>query len=839
MNYFFGYGKVIFSVYISHLMRHSFTGIFITACLCGFLALPAQKITVSGYVTDAETGEQLIGAVVYDKLSQAGTTTNHYGFYSITLSADSALLTASYVGYKPAQVTVAKSGTVNFRLSLLNDLKEVEIKATRSSIERESQMSTVVIPVTQIKEIPALLGEVDVIKVIQLLPGVQKGTEGTSGMYVRGGGPDQNLILLDGVPVYNVNHLFGFFSVFNGDAINSVQLIKGGFPAYYGGRLSSVIDITMKEGDLNSYNLEGGIGLLASRLTAEGPIKKNKGSFIISGRRTYLDLLMRPILRRISGGQANLGYYFYDLNTKLNWRFSDKDRLYLSAYLGRDVFGGKTTDKYEDEYEKNTSGIRFGLNWGNITTALRWNLVVSPKIFHNLTATYSQYRFRVGANYYGKRIDKINPDNSTEVESGIRYISGIDDVALRSDFDFTPVPSHYIKFGANAIFHTFSPGATTYDSRYNNISFDTAIGSGKIYAGEFAAYIQDDWEITPRWKTNLGMHASAFTVQRKFYGSVQPRLSTRVMIMPQMSVKGSFCLMTQYLHLLTNSGVGLPTDLWLPVTAKIKPQWAYQGALGWAYTLKELYEFSVEGYYKRMWNVIDYKNGANFINSSDNWEDNLTQGRGWSYGTEFLVQRKEGKLTGWVGYTLSWTLRQFNDRNYGRPFFYKYDRRHDLSVVAVYRINQNWRVSGTFIYATGNALTLPTEKYNVANDLQGDISGFFGLYVENFDRVNNYRVPDYHRLDLGVNYSPDLDFKGLKLDFNLSVYNVYSRLNPFFVYLGYSDKDPGKPVLKKVALFPIIPSLTINFKWGFEPAPRKNKYNKTTETSSPENQINE
>lgn len=795
----------------------------------------AQKITISGYVTDAETGEQLIGAVVFDKFSQSGTSTNNYGFYSITINADSAMLTASYVGFKPTEKTVSKTSSVNFELSTYTDLKEVEVKANRQAIQRESQMSTVVIPVTQIKSIPALLGEVDVIKIIQLLPGVQKGTEGSSGIYVRGGGPDQNLILLDGVPVYNVNHLFGFFSVFNGDAINNVQLIKGGFPAYYGGRLSSVIDISMKEGNLNNYNIEGGIGLLASRLTVEGPLKKNKGSFIVSGRRTYLDLLMRPIVKRLTDGQADLGYYFYDLNAKLNWKFSDKDRLYASIYTGQDVFKGITKDSYEDAESKSNSGLNFGLNWGNVTTAIRWNHVVSPKIFHNLLATYSRYRFNINASFYSKYIDKQDATQNSNFETGINYTSGIDDVALRSDFDFTPNAKHYIKYGVNVIYHIFSPGATAYSSKINNISpFDTSIGNKKIQAGEFAAYIQDDWEILPRWKANFGLHLSAFTVQKKFYGSIQPRFSTRVLIIPQLSVKGSFCMMTQYLHLLTNSGVGLPTDLWLPVTARIKPQQAYQGAIGLAYTLKEQYEFSVEGYYKRMWNVSDYKNGANFINSADDWENKLTQGRGWSYGTEFLIQKKEGKLTGWIGYTLNWTQRQFADRNYGRPFYYKYDRRHDLSLVIIYDINKNWRVSGTFIYATGNALTLPTEKYATLVDAYYPTT-FFGSVVQNFDKVSNFRVPDYHRLDLGINYSPDLDFKGLKLDFNLSIYNVYSRLNPFFAYLGQSEKDQNKTVLKKVSLFPIIPLLTINFKWGIESKPRKPKQAPVENSNTNEN----
>ena len=442
-------------------------------------------------------------------------------------------------------------------------------------------MSSISVPIDQIKSLPAFLGEVDVMKVLQLLPGVQSGSEGSSGLYVRGGGPDQNLILLDGVPVYNASHLFGFFSVFNSDAINNVQLIKGGFPARYGGRLSSVIDISMKEGNMKEFHGEGSIGLIASKLTLEGPIAKEKTSFIVSARRTYIDLIARPLIKASTDGDETVGYYFYDVNAKINHKFSDKDRLYLSAYLGDD----KGYSFYKDEYDRTKYEEEVALRWGNITSALRWNHVYNPKLFSNLTLTYSRYRFNTLAEEKEETINS-NGDKSSYYFKWL-YQSGINDLAAKIDFDFIPAPNHYIRFGANAIYHTFSPGALNVKE---DVVIDTTLGASKTYALEYAAYVEDDFDITRWLKVNAGLHFSAFQVNDQWYTSLQPRLATRFLLTDELSLKASYVKMTQYIHLLTNSGIGLPTDLWVPATEKIKPQQAHQVALGLARNFKRKYE---------------------------------------------------------------------------------------------------------------------------------------------------------------------------------------------------------------------------------------------------------
>jgi hypothetical protein len=534
-------------------------------------------------------------------------------------------------------------------------------------------------------------------------------------------------------------------------------------------------------------------------------------------------LLFRPLIRRLSGGEFTLGYYFYDVNAKMNYKITERDRIYVSLYAGQDVFSGNTKTEFTDEEGRSKNTSRFGLNWGNITTALRWNHVISPKIFMNTTATYSRYRFNVFGDIRDEYTDFDNPAENRTAQFGIKYFSGIDDVSLKADFDFAPNNKHHVKWGAAGIYHIFTPGINQIQNRLGGFAnIDTLFGAQKINAGEISAYIQDDWEIVRIFKVNAGVHASMFPVADKTYWSVQPRIATRTLIIPSLAFKASFCTMTQYLHLLTNAGAGLPTDLWVPATGIVPPQHAWQAAGGLAYTLMDQWEFSIEGYYKRMRNVIDYKNGVSFVGNAQNWEDQVTVGKGWSYGTEFFVQKKEGKLTGWVGYTLSWTYRQFDDKNLGKPFFYKYDRRHDLSITGSYEFNKNWYVSATWIYATGNALTIQTDRYlGIEPNTPAGYLPFVSPVIST-DRLSNYRVPDYHRLDLAVNYSYR-DIENFEIDANLSIYNVYSRLNPFFVTVGQSESDPDKTVLKKVSIFPILPTLSVNFKWtGSKPVKKPN-----------------
>jgi len=783
-------------------------------CITLFLLLAnttqAQKFTISGYIKDAASGENLIGANVWDKQSEQGASANQYGFFSLTLPQDSVTLITSYVGYALQVNTfyLDKDTLINFELKDDALLEEIVISAAESErIQEVTRMSSISVPLEQIKNLPALLGEVDVLKTLQLLPGVQSGNEGTSGLYVRGGGPDQNLILLDGVPVYNASHLFGFFSVFNADAINHVELIKGGFPARYGGRLSSVIDISMKEGNMKEFHGEGSVGLVASKLTLEGPIVNDKTSFIVSGRRTYIDLLARPIIRAQTEGDETVGYYFYDLNAKLNHRFSNRDRLYLSAYSGDDRF----YTRYRGEYE-NQVGVPLenedeaGLNWGNLTSALRWNHTYNPKLFSNLTLTYSRYRFNIFQEYRNEDYDA--EEQEIIVDQGLsRYLSGIEDLGAKIDYDFIPSPRHSIRFGAGAIHHTFSPGALNlqFENDFMQETLDTLLGSQETRAVELSAYAEDDFEINDRLKVNAGLHLSAFLVDDKNYVSLQPRIAVRYLVNDDLSVKASYVEMAQFIHLLTNSGIGLPTDLWVPATEQIRPQRAFQAALGLAKSWKGQYEVSLEGYYKEMYNLIEYKEGASFIDVNQDWQTKVAVGDGRSYGAELLVQKKKGRTTGWLGYTLSWTNRQFDELNFGRRFPYKYDRRHDLGLAVVHEWKENIDLSASWVYGTGNAISLPTAVYRSAES-----DSFFQENVYHYGDRNSYRMRAFHRLDASISFKKQKRWG--ERTWVLGVYNAYSRRNPFYIYL-YEGFNQEPSSFRQVSLFPIIPSFSYRFKF--------------------------
>ncbi len=747
----------------------------------------AQNVTISGYITEKKSGERLIGATVYIPEKNAGTTTNTYGFYSITIPASDITMRASYIGYAGFSKTISlkQNMELNIELEQSKDLKEVVVTGKKEAIHERTQMSSIDIPIQTIKSLPAFLGEVDVMKALQLLPGVQAGNEGSTGIYVRGGGPDQNLILLDGVPVYNASHLFGFFSVFNADAIKSVELVKGGFPARYGGRLSSVVDINMKEGNKNKLHGEGGIGLIASRLTLEGPIQKGKSSFMISGRRTYYDVIARPFMK----GSTKGGYYFYDLNGKANFKLTDKDHLYLSGYFGNDKF--YATDK-QNQGQLGSSSFNANLRWGNATAVGRWNHQYSNKLFGNLIAYYSQYRFVISA------LDRNNFTGVNE-EYLLKYTSGINDIAVKYDFDYIPHPAHYIKAGLGYVYHTYKPGAQQTKIQTGTVREDTTIGTKDIYAGEIDAYIEDDIKISNALKANLGVHWTGFTVQNSFYNAIQPRVSLRYLLSENLSAKASFVQMNQFIHLLTNSSIGLPTDLWVPVTSKIPMQRSYQGAAGLAYTHSTGTEFSIEGYYKTMDNVLEYKEGASFFNAGTGWEDKVEVGKGKSYGGEFFIQKKHGKFTGLLGYTLSWTNRQFANLNNGKTFPYRYDRRHDFKIAAVYEVTKQVELSAEWVYGTGNAITLPIGYFN----------GPDGNTVQIYGERNGYRMPSYHRGDLSVKFFKQK--KKWERAWVISVYNVYNRKNPFYIY--NTTNAQGNSTFKQISLFPVIPSISYQFKF--------------------------
>jgi len=777
--------------------------LLLVALLFPLLIASQETITISGYLEEAENGEKLIGASILDLKSLKGTLSNDFGFYSITLPKDSIHLRISFSGLKTQYYKGLPNKNLSLNLKMESQLlDEVEIVASQEQVHQSSQMSSIDLSMQKVKTLPALLGENDIMKVIQLLPGVQSGSEGSSGLYVRGGGPDQNLILLDGVPVYNASHLFGFFSVFNADAIKDVKLIKGGFPARYGGRLSSVIDIKMKDGNSKEFHGEGSVGLIASKLTLEGPIIKDKTSFILSARRTYIDLLAQPLIKASNNGSSG-GYYFYDLNGKINHKISDKDRIFISSYFGND----KAYTRFNDDWVDNSTQYReegsFQLKWGNIINAIRWNHLLSDKLFMNTTLRYSRYKFLIGVD--SRTIETVN-NISTEDFFSFAYHSGIEDWSGKIDFDYIPNPNNYIKFGFGNIYHTFSPGVNQFIQTSATSAIDTSFGDANHYAHEFTTYLEDEFKLGSKIKGNLGLHFSGFIIGNKTYTSLQPRFSGRYLLDDNSSIKTSFASMTQYLHLLTNSGIGMPTDLWLPATERVAPQTSNQIAIGYARTFLNKFELSLEGYYKTMNNLIEYKDGASFFNSDENWQDKIEIGKGWSYGGELLLEKKLGKTTGWIGYTLSWTDRQFENLNFGEIYPYRYDRRHDIGIAITHEISDNINFGIVWVYGTGNAVTLGLERYTSVIDYN---SFMYGDEIIHIGSRNNYRMPSYHRLDISISFKKQMSWGERTWSFGL--YNAYNRQNPFYLDFAYDNNNNMQ--LYQYSLFPIIPSFNYAFKF--------------------------
>jgi hypothetical protein len=616
--------------------------------------------------------------------------------------------------------------------------------------------------------------------------------------------------------------LFGFFSVFNADAINNVEIFKGGFPSYYGGRVSSVVDINMKEGNMQKFHGEGSIGVISAKMMLEGPVIKDKTSFIVSARRTYIDALLKPIIASSQSGsddKTNAGYYFYDFTAKINHRFSAKDRIYLSFYAGDDKF--YVENEYRGGDSNTVSEYDAGISWGNMVTAFRWNHLFTNKLFSNVTLTYSRYRFLTdieSRETYETIDDSQNPPKTSIKKEyyGADYNSGINDWSGKIAFDYIPSPNHYIRFGASAIYHTFNPGAMA----YTVMSAKATYGANTVNSIEYSAYAGDDIRLTGRLKTNIGLHWSGFSVRNTFYNVLQPRVSARYLITDDMSLKASYSRMAQYIHLLTNSNIGLPTDIWVPVTDVLKPQSSHQVALGLVHNFKERYEISLEGYYKTMSNVIEYREGASFINADNNWENKVYQGNGTSYGVELFARKNLGSLTGWVGYTLSWTDRQFDQLNDGKPFWYKYDRRHDISIVVTNRFSKRVEMSGTWVFGTGNCVSIPIAIYEMPNPVN-PVKSAMSSFVEyreyyDFSKRGNYRMGAYHRLDLSVSFIKQR--KKTERRWVIGVFNAYNRKNPFYMDVraeykpGYNSES-RKYEYVQYSLFPIIPSVSYQLKF--------------------------
>ncbi len=744
---------------------------------------PAQNITISGYVKDGATGESLIGATVVNANSKKGTATNLYGFFSLTIpTVDTIELLISYQGYKIQAKKIITSKNIHVDVLLENTsdrLGEVVIMAGKNNQNvQKAQMGVIDVPIRAIKSFPVLLGERDVLKIIQLLPGVQGGQEGTTGFYVRGGNLDQNLVQLDEATVYNPNHLFGLFSTFNVNSINTVQLIKGGFPAEYGGRLSSILNITMKEGNKKKYQTEGGIGLLSTNLTFQGPIQKNKSSFIISARTSYIDLLLKPLTSK------STTYKFYDVNAKMNYELGKNDHVFFSLFKGNDkaAYTG-------------ANSLNYGTDFGNTTATLRWNHLLGSKVFSNTSFIYNDYHLGLGTtqnNYY-------------EV-----LYTGIKDVGFKSDITYTPGSKHKIKTGFGYTRHSLFPAVVS--SRVPRRGNRITINKDSIIArvsNEFAFYASDEYDISNKVSVNYGIRIPVFYAAGATYSSFEPRITTKFSINPSTSVKISWTQMNQFLHSVPNSTASLPTDIWLSSSKIIKPQKSSQVAIGLFRNFKDnSIEASAELYYKTMDNQVLFKEGSQIVLAT-NLDSILTFGSGKSYGLELFLKKNYGRMTGWLSYTLSKTTQLFPELNRGREFPASFDRRHNFSLVGSYELNKRWTVSADFVFYTGRAFTLPSGRVTVP--INGSL--YDAAYYD-FTSRNNARLSNYHRLDVSFSNKKIRKIFGKKyeIEWVFGAYNLYNRLNPYFVYLS-PNPETKQPEARQVSLLPIVPSISFNFKF--------------------------
>lgn len=753
------------------------------------------KFTLSGTIKDSTTGESLIGVSIRpQEISGVGAISNEYGFYSLTLPEGQYTFVANYPTYNKYIRSVKLNQNVTLNVNLAAQIMEIgtiEVSTKKKDENiRQAQMGVEKIDMYEINKIPVIFGEKDIVKTLQLLPGVKSAGDGNSGFFVRGGAADQNLILLDEAPVYNASHLLGFFSTFNSDVIKTATLYKGTQPAQYGGRLASVLDIKMNEGNSKRFGAQGGIGLIASRLTLEGPIKKDKGSFLIAGRRTYADLFLK--LTPESRGLRETKLFFYDLNTKLNYRFGDKDQVFLSGYFGRDVLGLNA----------------FGLSWGNATGTARWNHIINSKLFSNTSFIVSNYNYNI--KIAGEGFD-------------LNIGSRLQDYNIKQEFQFFPNTRNKVTFGLNAIHHSVVPGEVTGSegSGVNNTKLPSRLGV------ESALFISNEWSVTEKFNVLYGLRGTGFTVLGndnnnylfnlggdvvdtlvyaknkaiKTYLNVEPRIFFSYLYSSSASIKGGYSRNVQNLHLISNTISTSPTDIWLPTTINVRPEIADQFTVGWFKNFKDnAYEFSSEVYYKSMLNQIDYRNGAN-TQANELIEGELLFGIGRAYGIELLLKKKSGKFTGWVGYTLSRTEKKIDQINNNEWYRARQDRLHDISIVGIYDINKSLTVSATFVYSTGNAVTFPTGKYTLDDEV---------IFV--YSNRNADRMPAYHRMDIALTYNIKKR-KRWESSWNFSIYNVYAQRNPYLIDFRQSAKDPSKTEVVQTTLFRIVPSITYNFKF--------------------------
>jgi len=775
--------------------------IYLIIFLFCFTTVYSQNYYISGYVQDKLTGEKLLNANVYIENLSIGTVTNNYGYYNISVKkADTINISVSFIGYSTQKELIVVSGNkiVNFYLETNNQLNEVVISATKP-IEQRNEMGVAQISMKQIETLPAIGGEPDLMKIYQLMPGVKNGNEGSSGLYVRGGSYDENMVLLDDVPLYYVNHLGGLISVFNTDAINSTTLIKGGFPARYGGRLSSVIDVRMKDGNLNENHGNFSIGVIDTKFSFEGPIIKNKSSFIISIRGIPWEILYRPLTILALDG-LSIGYNYYDANMKWNTKINTKNQIFFSFYSGDDNIVSSIKDMFSSKNKNGNNTIR----WGNFLTALRWNHIFASNFFCNTTLSYTRYRF---LNSFF--IDDKDLNNTTSQQ----FKTSINDLMLKSVFEYNINSSYKLKFGYNSIIHSFNPGMSAFKLNENNeTKIDSTYSYKKYKVPENIVFLENEFNLSKFFSANIGIHFSDYYIQKTNFYSIQPRILLNFNFSNYFSIKTSYSEMEQYVHLLSSNTIALPMDIWIPSTKNIKPSDSRQISLGFYKTIKKnLLELSIESYYKTSDNLISYKEGASFKGVVDDWENKIElSGIGKSYGIEIMLQKKQGKTTGWIAYTISKSERTFENINLGKPFPYKYDRRHDVSVVLMHNFNKNIDISATWVYGSGYPYTLAVSQYGI----ESMSSEFYNnnsvetpeIFI--YSNRNQFRMRAYHKLDLGVNFRKQK--KNGERTISLSIYNVYNRQNPYYYYTKVVNNEVK---LFQKSFFPIIPSISYSFKF--------------------------
>jgi hypothetical protein len=803
---------------LSYCLKRLFAPLSITYRITGqyiILKRKPRQYTISGFVRDSASYESLINAAVQDGRLGKGTISNSYGFYSITLPAGKVTLRSSYVGYKTQEITLLleKDTLVDIPLITAGALQEVVIRGNPYSEIMSSRMGNTELSSAHIRKTPVLFGEPDLLRCLQQQPGVASGTEILGGMFVRGGDQDENLFLIDGIPLYNANHVAGLFSTFNPDAVKNVDFYKGSFPARYGGRLSSITDVRLKDGDKQSYHGNASLGLLMAKANIEGPILTDRTSFNIAFRRTWFDAITAPIFAIANktdkyGNKNFAGYSFYDLNAKINHTFSSKSNLYANLYMGQDRL--RSTEWYKQNNEK--YGRELIWRWGNIVSSLNWAYIFNQKLFGNFKAFYSQFKSKM----VDDNITPYNPNSSLPEEDFPKekyewHRSGIQDAGFRSDFDYSPMPQHRIHFGLDYLYHVYTPEDKFTTITVNKVGFPQNSGQGysepSVYAHEWSVYAEDDWLLADRWKASAGIRLGTYHVEEKSYLSLQPRLSVRYLITNDLSLKASYTKMSQYVHQLSNTFASLPSDIWVPVTAKVEPMNAHQVSAGAYYNLKKTYDFSIEGYYKMMNNLIEYQDNALLYPDYVGWNEKVSMGSGRSYGVELMVRKPEGRTSGWIAYTLSWADRIFNDKqvNRGERFPFKFDNRHKLNLTAIHQFSPKVDLSASWTYASGNRVTVPLEGYLSSTGPDG------GTYIEYVLGRNAAKLGDYHRLDLSLNLYRPLK-KGRMGIWNISLYNVYCRMNPFFITRSYFNGD-GKLTTYQTGLVPIIPSVSYTYKF--------------------------